>query len=1021
MGRRILLAVLTLFAATSAAQAQGTGRIVGQVTSAEGNRPIPLVTIVIVGTTRGAITDSLGRYTLADVPAGTRRIQTRRVGMVSNTQSVTVTAGQAATLNFSLVASPIQLTEIKTVGYGAQEARAVTAAVTTVTAEKLRDIPTQDPMKALQGRVAGVEIVSSSNEPGAGSTVNIRGVRSISSSNNPLYVVDGIPISGGIEDFNPAIIETIDVLKDAAATAIYGSRGANGVILVTTKKAPMDGRNRSSYSVDSYYGNQSPYKLVKMMNMAQFTKYLQDANRLQVPARDTALAVVLNSQSFVPGTQIPKRLYAFQNGIETDWQRITLHDASQKNFQGGISGSSPDTRYNISGNYFTQVGMIWGEGYDRGSAFASVDHTANKFRVGLSTNLSRIVRNLAGGQGAFGSALGMTPYGQPFNYTTPDSAAFYDTRPDDDALNINPLLESRSKVNEALTHRVFGSAYAEYQLSDGVALRMNFGPDYTNDQTGCYNDSWVHTACSGSGQGSLPSASLSQATDFQYTLDNLITINRDLGSKQHFDITGLYSIQKDRNNNLSEAAQQLPYTTQLWYDLGSGIQQPQTSRISEWALQSFMGRVNYTLFDRYTLSFTGRNDGSSRLAPGHKWAFFPSYSFSWQLGDEAFMRRFSFINSLKLRGSYGTTGNTSVSPYATLGTLSAQVYSFGNTLVRGYRPGAIPNPDLTWEKTDQSDFGFDFAVFNNRISGSFDGYKVNTQDLILTRTLPATSGFSSVLQNIGSTKGNGWEVGLSTVNVEKWHGFRWSSDINWSTNANEIVSLQSGTTQDINNRWFVGYPIHLGGARSVFFDYKYGGIWQTADSVARLAYNAANGAKALPGDPWVVDTNGDGKINADDRIILGNSYPSWIGSLSNRISRGGFDISALITAKWNYLFTDGLPRGYQGRYGNIADMDYWTPENPTNKNPAPNVGDQGRPYAGTRLLRDDGSHWRIRNITAGYTTGERLAGRIGASSLRIYSTIQEPYVHSSYEGTDPETAGAAPNVRTLLLGTNIVW
>jgi TonB-linked SusC/RagA family outer membrane protein len=1018
MRRRVTLLVLALFTAR-AAHAQGAGRIVGRVVTAEGAHPLPNVTVVIVGTTRGAVTDSAGQYTLANVPVGSQRVQARRVGFVSATETVTVVPGQVSPANFSLVASPVVLQEVKTVGYGTQTARTITGAVATVTADKLRDIPTADPMKALQGRVAGVQIVASSNEPGAAMNVRIRGVRSLTASNDPLYVVDGIPISGGIQDFNPAMIESIDVLKDAAATAIYGSRGANGVVLVTTKKGPTDGGMHSSFSLDTYNGTQQPVKLIPMMDLQQYVQYMRDAAAAN--AQDTSLAKIFTA----------KQLYAINNNISTDWQRAVLRDGRQRSLHGGLSGSSPDTRYALSGNYFGQDGMIPGQGYTRGAAFASVDHTARRLHLGLSANTSRINTDMGEGGAAYGYALAMTPLGQPYNYTNPDSSSLLDVRPDDDPLSINPVLEAQSVVRQQVVNRVFGSAFAELQLADGLTWRTNFGPDYTQLTNGCFNGPWTHGTCANLGanssnQGQPPQAGQYNTQDFSYTLDNLVHLDRNVGTMHHFDVTGLYSIQHDRFTNDSLYSTNLPYSSQLWYDLGSGTAGNELSRISEWSLESFMGRVNYTLLDRYSISLTGRSDGSSRLAPGHKWAFFPSIGLAWQLGDEAFMRRFDFINSLKLRGSYGITGNTSIGPYQTQGTLSSKLYTFGTTRVRGYKPGSIPNPDLTWEKTDQGDIGLEYALFNNRVTGSVDAYRMNTHDLLLTRLLPVTSGFTSTLQNVGATRNTGVELALSTVNVENWRGIRWASDLTWSHNRNEIVSLASGATSDVGNVWFVGQPISLCNPttcadpnRQVFYDYKYVGVWQYADSLAMRALNA-KGSTFKVGDPRVADVNGDGKIDANDRSIIGDSYPAWEGSLANRVSYGGFDLSALVTAKWNYTFIDGTPRNYFGRYGNIADMNYWTPTNPTNANPAPTTGAVSRLYASTRLYTN-GSHWRIRNITAGYTLDPRLAGRVGASSLRIYGTAQDPYIHSDYVGIDPEISGAVPTPRTLLVGTNIVW
>jgi TonB-linked SusC/RagA family outer membrane protein len=1009
--------------------AQAVGRISGTVT-VEGGRPLANATVSVVGTTLGAITGADGKYVIASVPAGAQSVRAKLLGYSPITSVVTVSGGQTATLDFSLIAAPLTLEGVVVVGYGSQEKRNVTGALTTITADKMKDIPTSDPMKALQGRVSGVEIVTTSNEPGASMQVRIRGVRSMASDRNePLYVVDGIPINGGIGDFNPSIIENITVLKDASATAIYGSRGANGVILVTTKKGSSDGRLQTSYSVDSYYGAQTPVQIIPMMNMRQFTKYLQDA--AQFNGQDSSLAKVLAGQTFVPGTTTPKRLYAYQNGIETDWQRAVLRDGLQKNFQGSITGSSAGTRFTLSGNYFNQQGVIPGQGSTRGNAFATVDHVGKYFRAGTTVSLTRALQELGIGQGAYGYATAMAPFGSPYNYTTKDSAGLFDPRPDDDPLNINPLLEAMSMTREQTTTRAFASAYAELQLRPWLSYRVNFGPDYSSSNLGCYNDPWTHGSCASPGnfssnQGQPPQAMQRNSTDFAYTVDNLLQLNKDFGV-HHVEATGLYSIQKDRFTRDSIYASQLPYNTQLWYDLGSGTAGNSLSSISEWALQSYMGRINYTLLDRYTLSATGRSDGSSRLAPGNKWAFFPSFSAAWQVGDESFIKNLGWFDQLKLRASYGTTGNTSIAPYQTQGTLSSKLYTFGTTRVRGYRPGSIPNPDLTWEQTASTNYGVDFGILSNRISGSVDGYVQNTSDLLLTRLLPVTSGFTSTLQNIGSTKNSGVEFSISTINVQNWHGVTWTSDINWSRNKNKITALQSGSQSDVNNVWFVGQPINLfnqttgagDSQRRVFYDWKWQGVWQYADSVAMKAFNA-NGSTFKAGDPRVADINNDGKINADDRTIVGTSYPKWTGSLYNRIAWKGFDLSGLLSWKQGYTFIDGTPRSYTGRQGVVADMDYWMPNNPTNKNPAPNLGQVERLYATTRLYTD-GSHWRVRNVTLGYTMSQRMVRRIGAQGIRFYGTAQDPYIHTSYLGADPEVAGAAPTLRTILFGSNITW
>jgi TonB-linked SusC/RagA family outer membrane protein len=755
------------------------------------------------------------------------------------------------------------------------------------------------------------------------------------------------------------------------------------------------------------------------MNLDQYVRYMKDAAAAN--GQDTSLARIFTA----------KQLTAINNNISTDWQRAVLRNGGQRSMQAGVNGFSGDTRFSVNANYFDQIGVIPGQGYNRGSAFASIDHSSDKLRLGLTTNLSRILTDQGEGGAAYGYALAVTPIGRPRNYTNPDSAGLLDPRPDDDILNINPVLEAQSVVRQQLVNRVFGAVYGEYQVADGLTYRVNFGPDYTQLTDGCYNGPWTHGTCANLGanssnQGQPPQAGQFNQQDFTYTLDNILHLNKRLRSIHSFDITGLYSIQHDKFTKDSLYATNLPYPTQLWYDLGSGTAGNERSLISEWALQSYMGRINYTLLDRYTVSLTERADGSSRLAPRHKWAYFPSLGLAWQAGDESFMRHVPWLSALKVRGSIGETGNTAIGPYQTEGTLSARLYTFGTTRVRGYMPGSIPNPDLGWEKTTQSDLGIEYGLFNNRVNGSIDVYRMDTHDLLLTRLLPATSGYTQTLQNIGSTHNKGLELGVSTVNLQNWRGLGWTMDINWATNKNEITGLASGATSDVGNVWFVGHPISLcnpttcaDAQRQVFYDYKYVGVWQYADTVLMKQFNA-NGSTFKVGDPRVADVNGDGKIDANDRTFIGDTYPGWTASWSNRFTYKGFDLSGLATWKWNYLFRDGTPRSYFGRFNNVADLDYWTPTNPTNKNPAPTTGGVDRLYAATRLYVD-GSHWRIRNITLGYTISQRLANRAGLQSLRIYSTAQDPYIHSDYIGIDPEVGGAVPTIRTFLLGTNVVF
>jgi TonB-linked outer membrane protein, SusC/RagA family len=505
--------------------------------------------------------------------------------------------------------------------------------------------------------------------------------------------------------------------------------------------------------------------------------------------------------------------------------------------------------------------------------------------------------------------------------------------------------------------------------------------------------------------------------------DNILTYRRGLGADHRIDATLLYSIEKQSAEMDSLRTSGLPYESQRWYNLGSGATvDAVASSISQWALQSYMGRLNYTFRDRYLFTLTGRLDGSSRLAPGKKYSFFPSAAFAWRAVDESFGSAFGPINSLKLRTSYGRTGNTSVDPYSTLGQLSRSIYAWGTAPAFGFRPGNLENPDLGWEKTSQVDAGVDFGMWNNRLTGTIDTYRANTTDLLLDRQLPASTGYTKITQNIGETRNTGIEVSLSHSTIDGWHGLRWTNDVNWSVNHNTIINAgqfdSTGTPiDDIGNRWFIGQPIDANSSTMhVWYDYKMIGIWQLDEAAAAASF----GAK--PGDIKIEDYNGDGKIDASDRQILGNTYPKWTGSWNTRLDYGRMDFAVQVVTRQGFMIqnlfqTDNSTLA--GRYNGIA-VDYWTPTNPSNTEPRPNKNQEGPTYGGSRAY-EDGSFTRVRNITLGVTVPPRFVQSIGGESLRLYSTAQNPFTFTNSTALDPEGRANAgtPAYRSILIGANV--
>jgi TonB-linked SusC/RagA family outer membrane protein len=904
-----------------------------------------------------------------------------------------------------LEAEAVHLEGIVAVGYGTQRARDVTGSVASVRAEDIQTIATPNAIEAIKGRVAGVDIVSGGFRPGDGVRVRVRGTRSIGAGNDPLFVVDGIPIPGGLEDFNPSNIQSIEILKDASATAIYGSRGANGVVLITTNRGSITG-TRITY--DTYYGVQNTRNDIPMMTGPEFATLKREAyrtvGRYQCPeGTDMRVGCPGGDQALF----LPSELAGIQSGTSTDWQDLIKQPGSQMEHNVNVSGGNEQTRFTVSGSFFDQQGITRGMSFERTQGAASIDHRVGRLTLGSSLNVSQGIRNHGPGDGIWGQALSHGPLGAPFfEDGTPNP------QPIADGLLWNPVLTIDNVISEETRNRVFGSIWAELDLAPGITVRSNFGPDLLHRTWGNF---------AGSASGSHRNSGNATASLFRdhrraYTLSNFLTVDREFGDHR-FNSTFLYEVQTENRSENTTSVAQLPYEHQRWHNVGSAGQISNVwSNYYEWLLQSFMGRINYGFRDKYLLTLTGRSDGSSRLAEGNKYSFFPSVAVAWQLGDEDFMRNMGVFDELKLRVSYGVTGNTSIDPYQTQGGLQRTVYSFDGAGAFGYRPSQLANPALGWEKTGSLDVGADFAVLNSRVTGTVDYYVQNTFDLLLSRQLPITSGFGSVLENIGETRNTGIELALSTINLDNPRGLSWSTDISWTRNRNQIVSLFGGAEDDIGSGWFIGQPI------DVYYNYKLDGIWQEHEREQAALNNQR------PGDIKVVDLNGDGRITGEDRMIIGRHerHPSWYGSLNNRFRFGRFDLSALAVARWGYTLNSAFHSGNNtlfGRYNNIR-TDYWTPENPSNADPRPNA-DQEFPLYNTSRLYKDGSHIRIRHVRLGYRVPETVINRIGGQSLQIYATAQEPHIFTNYDGFDPEsnqaggTGAGSPSYRTLLIGASV--
>jgi TonB-linked SusC/RagA family outer membrane protein len=606
-------------------------------------------------------------------------------------------------------------------------------------------------------------------------------------------------------------------------------------------------------------------------------------------------------------------------------------------------------------------------------------------------------------------------------------AAAYDStgalifKPTPDPQRVNPRSEINHYFDQRQRTRAFGTLFASANLAEGLDYRINFGPDITYQRRGLFRGAQTQANL-----GTGADATLENDRDLEYTLDNILSYRRDLGSDHRLDGTLLYSIEKHTSEGDNSKASGLPYESQIFWNLGSGSTiEAIGSDYSQWALQSYMARLNYAFRDRYLLTLTTRIDGSSRLAPGQKYSTFPSVGFGYRIIDPAFGNSVGPINNLKLRASYGVTGNTSVSPYQTQGGLTRSIYSFGTSGAFGYRPGSLPNPDLRWEKTAQYDAGIDFNLFDNRLTGTLDTYLANTTDLIMDRKLPPNTGYTQITQNIGATRNKGIELALGHNTLQGWRGINWANDVTFSMARNEIVSLTYGKKNDPGNQWFIGQPID-GGSNNVWYDYRFLGIWQTADSAQAAIYKAKPGEIRVE-DCCSLDSQGnvvrtpDGLINTADLQVLGNTFPKWTGSFNTRVDWKRLDFAVQVITRQHFMVQNQFRTSNStlaGRYNGIK-VNYWTPTNPSNTDPRPNKLQENPVYGGTRAY-EDGSFTRIRNITLGITVPERYAARTGAERVRVYGTLQNPFTFTRFTGLDPEarTSAGTPAYKMFLLGAS---
>lgn len=1022
---RQMAIVFLLFACSMTAVAQ-TVAITGKVQDLEGE-PMPGVNVLVVGSRTGTVTDIDGAYSV-NVPNAESVLRFSYIGYIS--QDIKV--GNQRVIDVLLKEDFQTLNEVIVVGYGVQKKSDVTGALTRIGAKEIESMPVANTLQAMQGKIAGIDITSN-DRPGETGNIYIRGERSITAQRGPLYVVDGVPMQDvGIENLNPADIESIDVLKDASATAIFGSRGANGVIIITTKKGEI-GKTRLSYS-----GTLSSDHLVNRTTMMNSAEWL-DFSRL---AKSYGKELVVSKEQ--DQNWFGSDPYAWAN-IEKGWANGSWNGNLVPTFnwtdygkQTGITqshtlsaiGGTDRMQTYISVGYLDQKGTQPGQNYKRFNGSANVDIQATAwFKMGLSVNASfgnqeygyDFRKSTTGADGIYYALQGMLPWTVPY---TPDGD--YIRNPGGDVNIINPIREVDLCRNQRQNIRILGNAYGELSFGkifsqlDGLKYRIQIGPDYRNGRTGIADPA---ESINGDGNNT---ARYQTEIKYSWTLDNLLYYNK-VFDKHDFGLTLLQSASAFHREN-SDMRSFVASAKELWYNIGSKSDiRSYSTGLEENQMTSYMARVNYAFNQKYLLTVSGRWDGASQLAEGHKWDFFPSAALGWRMEQEPFLENVNWLEQLKMRLGYGVTGNAAVSPYSTLGAVVSNFYHFGSSTAVGMVANdpslaasdqvGMANKLLGWEKTSQFNFGLDFSLLQGRINGSLDLYKSNTKDLLMLQLLPSLTGYMNTLANVGSTKNKGIEITLNTVNV-KTRNFKWQSTFSFSASRSEITALANGNSEDLTGPWIVGQPI------SVYYDYVYDGIWKTSEAEEAAKYGR------LPGQIKIKDLSGpdgvpDGKIDGNyDRKVVGKSLPDWIGGFQNTFSYKNLELSFFLYGRFGQTIRAGAET-LSGRFAQ-RKVDYWVAG--INENAdyyAPGVGGEGGDTYKNAMNYQDASFIKLRNVSLGYNFDPKMLTPLGISRLKLYvQCLNAGLIYSKVDFLDPDVyidanlPGTSSN-RSFVVGLNV--
>ncbi|MFL5741925.1 MAG: SusC/RagA family TonB-linked outer membrane protein [Flavisolibacter sp.] len=950
------LKLLSLFLCLWCSVLHAQQTIHGKVSSVDG--VLTNVNVQVKGTTNSTQTDAAGAYSIS---AGANDVLVfTSVGF--NTQEIPVNG--RTNIDLKMSASSQMMSDVVVVGYGTQRRSDVTGAVSSVPKSRLTELPVTNLLHAIEGSVAGVTVSQTSSVPGSSASVLVRGQNTITAGTGPLIVLDGVPFNklGGLtNDINPNDIASIEVLKDASATAIYGVNGANGVILITTKRGTT---SKPVIRYNVYAGTDKISHILEPLSPEAYVQKYSDYKQ-QVPT--------------APQTVLPNayEIANYNAGKTVDWLNEVMQQGVIQDHNLSVSGGSTNVRYYISGDYMSQKGAVKGYQYHRVSIRSNLDINVTDFLT-VGTSLSYANNNYDGGRANFYLGAAMSPYGT--EYTSTGAYEVYPMNPEQ--LYMNPLLGLNvDRIDRA--SNLTGNGYAEIKFGGvvkGLKFRLNGGYTYLPTRTGSYTG-----RSAGNTVGGTANSGSSETNS--WLIENILSYTKDFGAS-HIDFTGLYSAQE--RNYFTFGAGSIGFINdELSFNrLEAGATLTGTTSYRDhYSLLSQMGRINYSYQSKYLLTVTARRDGSSVMgAATSKYGTFPSVAVGWNLSNEDFMKTSALINAMKLRASYGKAGNEAIPVYGTITTENTVRFPFGGASTIGVLASNLGNSKLHWETSKTLNIGLDFGILKNRINGSIDVYQTETEGLLLRRNLPVITGYSFVMDNLGKTTNHGIEVTINTENITG-KSFRWQTNIVFSANKNKIEDLYGDRKSDVGNRWFIGQPI------GVIYDYKLLGVWQVGENPS------GSDPSAKPGDLKFADVNKDGKITADDKVIQGQTAPKWTGGLTNTFHYDNFHLNIFIqtfqgATKNNITLTYA---DEAGRMNIPAEAGYWTSTNKSQTRPS-------LAYTNTRGYGypSDNSYTRIKDVTLSYVFSKKMLDRMKLGSLTVYASARNLYTFTNWIGWDPE-------------------